>query len=434
MSKSLILALAIACVAGCSSKQPPSSSGNPGDNGNGGNGETSAPDMATSPPSQMPTPPPPTGNTPFDQFVTSQNQAFCKYWARCGFIGASEEQQCETDAQADFLGYPPAFSIDASIAAMHMTFNANAVSACLTAIAQAGCLDNQFQMADQLCNAVLTGTLAVGAACLSSDECAATSYCGSSTSELADGCMGTCNAQLASGAACDPNNDECGSNLYCDSTKNQCVASAAVGASCSSTVFCQDALICIGDVPASGTTPEMPGKCAQPGAASAACDEDDDCQAGLFCNTETATPVCAARTAAGGACSAFEACPDGQRCIGLVVNDTTGVTTKAGKCGPVLDIGTTCDPTASEPGCPDDADCDTTSKKCVAAGTLGATCTPGDFDCDDELYCDSTTSKCTKLVALGQSCVPQPTTTDGEESCHDGTCSATSKLCAVVCM
>jgi hypothetical protein len=437
MTKLLTLALAIACSAGCGSKQPSNGNpnGNPNDNGNGGGSGSPTPDMATAPPNQNPPPPPPTGTTPYDQFVTSRNQAMCKYWARCGVIGASEEQQCETDLQAAFLGYPPAFSIDASITAMHMTFNANSVSACLTAIAQAGCLGNGFRMANQLCKAVLTGTLAAGAPCLSSDECAGTDYCGSSTGELGDGCMGTCKSQLAAGAACDPNNDECGPNLYCDSTKKQCVAGAAVGASCSSTVFCQDALVCVGDVPASGTTPEVPGKCAQLGAAGAACDTDGACQTGLFCNTEAATPVCTARTAAaGGACSAFEACPDGKLCIGLTVDATTGKLTKAGTCGAVLDVGATCDPTPSESGCPFDTICDATSKKCVAASALGAACTPGERSCRDGLYCDSTTSKCTKLVALGQSCVPQPTTMNSEESCHDGTCDATSKLCVVSCM
>jgi hypothetical protein len=248
--------------------------------------------------------------------------------------------------------------------------------------------------------------------------------------------MGTCNPPLASGAACNPDDDVCGANLYCDSTKKQCVAAAAVGASCSTTVFCQDGLVCIGDVPASGTTPEVPGKCAQPGAAGAACgDADRDCQAGLFCNTEAAKHVCTARTAvAGGTCSAFEACPDGQLCIGLTVNATTGVVTTPGKCGAVLDVGGACDPTADEDGCPDDTDCDATSKKCVVAGAEGSTCTPGDDDCRDAFYCDSTMLKCTKLVALGQACVPQPTTTNGEESCHDGTCDATSKRCVLFCM
>jgi hypothetical protein len=100
----------------------------------------------------------------------------------------------------------------------------------------------------------------------------------------------------------------------------------------------------------------------------------------------------------------------------------------------VLDVGKTCDPAATETGCPIDTLCDTTTKKCIAAFNAGFACDPTQTtaQCNDGFYCDGISKKCTAMVAFGKACTPPPAA-GGQDPCHDGACDSASKLCTLIC-
>jgi hypothetical protein len=387
------------------------------------------------------------GGLDINSFNKQSGIAQCVWSARCGQIGASEEKQCETDVATGAAKYPSAYSINDAIAKKRVKFSSSGAQACLDAIGKAGCsVDAYFDLLGK-CGSIAVGLVPVGGACLDYGECVPGSYCdqGAATSS---GCMGTCKANLTAGTTCDPNNDLCDSTSACDATSMKCVARVGTGQTCGDSPQCTSDLFCKGYTPSDSTTmpptPEVPGTCKGPGAVGEACTSgffgNTDCALGLYCNDSLASPVCAQLLALGADCDSFYACTDPNTCIGLNY-DMNNMVIK-GKCGPYLDVGGMCtaDPNAFITGCPNDTTCDATSKLCKAsAGKLGDTCDAmaGGGTCGTNLYCDGPTTKCAAAVAFGGACVP-PTTdangnTIGDEPCHDGSCSATSKTCALNC-
>jgi hypothetical protein len=122
--------------------------------------------------------------------------------------------------------------------------------------------------------------------------------------------------------------------------------------------------------------------------------------------------------------------------------------TSTGGCGPVLDIGSGCDPAAS--ACPRDATCDASAHVCVHYMRVGGPCsatgpacsTGASFGlayCDGQsyssgncqiliplLYCDSGTNTCALSLAVGDPCTPPPL---GYEDPCLGRCDATTLKC-----
>ena len=374
--------------------------------------------------------------------------ASCQQAARCGFIGASEEKKCEMDAATTAKMYPSAYSIADAVKQKRLTFDAKAAQACVEAQKNAGCsVDAYFDALDK-CAPTYKGAVPTGGTCLSSFECATGNWCDQGNGTGTDGCSGTCKANDAAGATCDPNNPHCNDSDYCDGTTMKCTARAQVGQPCGQ-VECAIGSTCKGYIPADDTTtpptPETPGTCSGRGKLGDPCQTyffgDTDCQVGLFCDPNQQNPVCSQPLAMGSDCSWYYACQDPLDCTGLTFDQNTGAVAQTGKCSPFLDIGQTCsNATADDTGCPLDSTCDTTSMTCKLGGQLGDTCDPMGFGgCSGaNLYCDGATSKCTQMVPFGGACTPPMTDSSGfpigDDPCHDGSCDATSMVCAIQCM
>jgi hypothetical protein len=375
-------------------------------------------------------------------FDSSNAIAACLQAARCGFIGASEEKKCESDAAATLKAYPPVYSTTEAVNSKRLTFSASEAQKCVDANKNNGCsVDAYFALFDK-CSGVFKAAVQAGGACKDSLECVG-GYCDQGANG-SSGCAGTCKTNVASGATCDPNNDHCGATDFCDGTTKVCTARVQLGASCGSSPLCASNLFCKGYTPADTTTntPEVKGVCKGAGAVGDDCTlylfGNDDCGDGLFCDSSGTAPKCTKPSALGADCIAYTGCVDPYDCIGLAFDQNTGAVTTKGKCGAWLDIGKTCDPTSmGEIGCPLDSTCDMTTKVCKLSGQVGDTCDPtAGGGCGTSLYCDGTTSKCTKSVALGGACTPQMVDMNGfpigDEPCHDGTC--TNGSCTLVCM
>jgi hypothetical protein len=227
------------------------------------------------------------------------------------------------------------------------------------------------------------GTLAVGAACGSDDQCAST-HCAIATSGsgAADGGAttttqncGTCGATVADGAACQ-SGDLCVAGDSC--TNGKCAAVTTSGG---------------------GT-----------GALGAACQEDTDCATPNHCDFTQG--VCAAAGNVGSSCSASADCVSGLICSG------------ADQCEAPIASGGAC--TGGD--CASGLGCDSTSHKCTAI-TFAAQGAPCD---NDAILCDRGTCKvgassgavCPTIIADGQPCDPNSTATacDDFAECIGGTC------------
>src|SRR5205809_5461068 len=65
--------------------------------------------------------------------------AGCQQSARCGFIGASEEKQCESDAAKALSQYPPVYSAKEAVDAKRLSFNSAEAQKCVDANRNNGC-------------------------------------------------------------------------------------------------------------------------------------------------------------------------------------------------------------------------------------------------------------------------------------------------------
>lgn len=235
------------------------------------------------------------------------------------------------------------------------------------------------------CRDAFVGTVALGAACARSEECAGDAYCAAGTSAM---CPGICTARKAAGAPCTWE-DECSAgtgyprcSVDAQNGGSHCVVAelvpnVALGQDCSSTdttePACAPNLWC-GSV---GTDLET---CQAPIENGGACDNDFDvCLPGSFCMHPDTGPG---------------------TCQPLVITDTAGAS-----CG--WDVGVECDPFRG-------LACENALCAAVLDGKAGSTCL-GELPttCDPGLVCVGGT--CSALVADGLPC-----TNDVE--CVHGTC------------
>jgi hypothetical protein len=375
-------------------------------------------------------------------FDSQLNDAYCVYNARCGYYGASEVKQCESDAAAAAKMYPPAYSTTSGVQSNKLSYDAARAQACLDAVSKAGCSNDSYYALGDVCNGVFKGLVQAGGACVAALECAPGNWCDQGTNTGTAGCTGTCKANIATGQTCDPNNSHCNDSDYCDDSAGTgmgtCTATLKQGDSCVPGQ-CGIGLNCNGY---DSGPPEVKGVCATLAKVGGKCTTSflgtTNCQLGLWCNdADMNNAVCATPVASGGECQSYFACADGLDCLGLAFDANGAVTTK-GKCGPFLDIGKSCSSVGGEAGCPYDSTCDATSMTCKLGGMVGDTCDPTSTGgCSGNNYCDGNTSKCAQLVALGGACTPAPTDANGfplgDEPCHDGSCDATTNKCAVTC-
>jgi hypothetical protein len=261
------------------------------------------------------------------------------------YVNALEQSQCATGPQA------PASEVSQEIsqyvqfctqlfALPGVTAGSAQLNACSSAVQAAGCNGG----VDLPPECSLTGSLASGSACASSVQCKSgactfavtptdggsttVGSCGMCTSTVSErgSCLagggtacvigtacdrGTCTKLSFGGedAACDGVASLCSGDRFCSSDSHTCTAyPSAVGAPC--TGRCSGSLICMG----------TPSTCQEPLPAGAKCTDDEQCTAGLGC--DTASQKCASVTwAAGG-----QSCGNLLRCLeATCVNGTCPV-------------------------------------------------------------------------------------------------------------
>jgi hypothetical protein len=225
------------------------------------------------------------------------------------------------------------------------------LTACTNSLPQQTCTDYFDNILTTACQP-MAGSLANGAACLSSWQCAS-AFC---SLPHADVC-GTCAARPKAGDSCAQT--ICGTGLLCHSSTMTCAAVVGSGAACSKTAPCQAGFACVGN---SATTmgtckPEgtMTGVACDPKSLTLpGCNKD----VGLYCD---ATAL---------ACKTFATAADGQPC-GLVGGGQT-VCTGGGLCvGATATAAGTCKAPVQ-----DSAACNaTTGPPCIApAKCVGGAC------------------------------------------------------------
>jgi hypothetical protein len=248
---------------------------------------------------------------------TTFTGALCAYLMQCRGVPYCDLAHCLADN--DCSGFP---ALGRALKAGAVAYDAGKGGACLARFATDPCgfgpLSPSPGVFDVLtrCPGSLTPRLARGAACVSSAECAAGTFC----ADAAVGCSGVCvpfatvgegcgaGASCASGLTCDaravctplavadvegaacgatPGSvTACASGLWCDATASDaqgaCRAVGGVGAPCSALGGCQPSLHCAGVV-----APATSGQCASPAFAGGGCELSSECAPGLVCDSGT---------------------------------------------------------------------------------------------------------------------------------------------------
>jgi len=350
-------------------------------------------------------------------FQDALDATSCATAIRCGVLGASEATTCASNAASARQAFPSPYSVTDAVKAGRLTYDPASAARCLSALGSAPCTANALLTRVADCDAVFTPVVAVGSQCFSSGECVG-GYC-----DAPEGCAGTCRAHLATGAncanatQCDPGTD------FCDPGSESCTTLPVAGASCSGEGSCGPALFCV--VSGSNTT----GACQSAGSAGDVCRPltlaGSTCSPGLYCDTTASPAVCAARLGQGSTCASDAACSDTLACVGLTLDPASGAVTASGKCGPLLDVGSACDPNVDSTGCPFYQKCDSSTRRCVLMGFSGDDCS-GTGYCREHLTCDQN-SKCSSTLAAGAACDAT------NDTCDTVPCDPGSAQCAIAC-
>ncbi|MBL8950658.1 MAG: hypothetical protein JNK82_07775 [Myxococcaceae bacterium] len=364
------------------------------------------------------------GPTTARDLYVAQYAELCALYARCGFIGRSEADTCESRALSyydNYLGVVTSYDIEASVQAGKVKIDGSAVNRCLGVMRSMSCSafgSGGIYQYLTACASVYRGGVAPGGACANSLECSS-GACQSSLS--GNMCVGVCVAYAAEGQSCAPGVCD-PTRSFCDTTARVCRPRGIAGAPCTPTSFgsaeCADGLGCT-----------AAGVCARPGAGGEAC-ASSGCQKGFHCVNN----ICAADVRHGESCADAYACPDGDRCIGLGPG-TSGV------CTSVLDVSAACD--SARDACPTSAPCSVSTRLCTppVPVTEGSSCQSTSCTQSttflfggEPLYCDRSSNTCKKKVRPGAACTRQST---GEDPCltscsattGSGTCNAPAVTC-----
>jgi hypothetical protein len=216
------------------------------------------------------------------------------------------------------------------------------------------------------CDAALTGQVAQGGACYTSDSCQA-GFC---TADRTLACPGTCQPFAQAGQSCA--NADCAAGLTCDvlPALPVCATASAAGGTCP----CRDGLWC-------DTSGGPPGSCQPLPGAGAACTPASECDIASQCVNGT----CRALVGGGATCGATAPCGFGWSCPAGTCVSWPGV---GASCADTFAcIGGYCDVFAANP-------------VCVTYRTVGQTCsaTLSGLDCD--------TGNCAGGVCAPASCTP----------------------------
>lgn len=354
-------------------------------------------------------------------YVTMVAQGFCAAIFHCVIpsddviaqrIEFGTEERCLSVALRGLSGGTNASKqftdLDRLVNAGAVHQDASALQRCMSAITQGcdpGALDS---VAD--CRAIFSGTLAPGAACHRTEQCAGDAYCDSATG--GDRCGGTCTPRKAAGAPC--------------SESNECSAANGGVGLCARDPAGSGQYVCVSGSGGAGAVGQG-GTCVYSGGLPS-----ERCAAGLFCDrpldstgTRSPTGTCRPPIALGAACdSGDDPCVPGAYCFGRTGAKTCQTVTLSQELQSCARSDTTftyCDYFSG-------LTCDETTEKCVRTGdgSLGARCDTTDagdlIPCQSGLYCDGTLGTCQPVKHAGEAC-------DTDSQCDVGRCDTASQKC-----
>ncbi len=315
-----------------------------------------------------------------DDYASAYLAAECAYQARCHGTEVAAGCSEPSNALPWFAAYTA--SLVGSVHAGVIAYDGARAADCLDALRTRSCSRAHERDRAPRCEAVFTGTLAAGQACMNDAACAS----GSCAADCAANqcCAGTClgNARsapvpVALGAVCaDPTSGDasdiqaCVEGAYCDvEGTSRCTALRPAATACESTFQCGYGLACFG----------APRICRVPPGLGAACllvEGDSWCDRGTECDRATMT------------------------CVRLT------------------DEGEACDPAGDH--CRGNLTCSDATRLCTRYPAVGQACV---FHCDGRAYCRRTPEQvdgiCTALERDGVACAD-----DGQ--CAGGICDAQS--------
>ena len=273
------------------------------------------------------------GTIAFESFPDALLDARCIYLERCGVVASRDH--CLAYYTHAAIENP---STQAAYDAGKLTYSADLARDCIDAFGALSCdATEQDPDALDICNDVITGTLAAGATCAFDKECESDN-CDVPTCTMAC-CTGTCGPPVVLPPVGQPCTALCDGDAYCG-VDNICHAPLPAGAACTDEP-CAYGLYCKGVTPtASGTCSPYPrlgeacenvcadvnatclGRCVEVGVLGDACSSDADCAFFYHCTGG----ACALMPTRGMACSSV--CSDESWCNNMIceAQKTNGAT------------------------------------------------------------------------------------------------------------
>jgi hypothetical protein len=130
---------------------------------------------------------------------------------------------------------------------------------------------------DATCNKVVVGTQTSGGPCTADSDCSGTLICAPEVGQNQSMCVSGVTPKNLGDVCADPG-DQCEGDSYCalpPSGLPKCVATAATGGLCSTSIPCGSSDQCVS------------GVCTARGGTGDPCQSNDDCSASLYCDTYT---------------------------------------------------------------------------------------------------------------------------------------------------
>lgn len=297
-----------------------------------------------------------------DELPDALASAQCERLVRCGLYTSAAD--CEAAINFNIT------EIQHSVEAGRVAYDGEAVAECLDTLGSASCdlTTESARVTPQSCKDAIKGAVAAGGTCYDSGDCQSARCdlpdCGNAC------CMGTCQdgpAEVTVGQSCA--DAPCDDRSFCQN--GTCQALLASGAACQGSDECGFGLMCGNDA------------CTAAAHRGDACVDGDCAEIGDRCDS---TDHCAALVAVGGACSGgIAGLFDCQR--PLVCNDTTL------KCEAAPTAGQAC-----QFFCGGNLFCND-QNTCEAPRADGAAC-GSNSECASD-FCDDVTSKCAALPLCG---------------------------------
>lgn len=317
------------------------------------------------------------GPVTLDELPDAYTGVLCDRIAECSILGGYIFTQLACADLAYEFRNGSLVELEQGIEDGTIVYDADAMGACLDALATASCEDLALNSFDGLpgCEGAIAGQIAEGDACSLNLECASGLYCDTGLA-----CPGTCEARLAEGAACADLDGECATGLSC--TNQVCTAPPGLGDECT----------------------------------------DLSCGLGTQCSEASMTCVAITHDAGeGDACDPVEGvmCAGALACVGEAVD--------AFVCRPRVAVGAACFPGIPNP-CVADALCSSTEAGtegvCEALPGAGQPCREGgslfDRDCKGSAVCDDDTGMCVARIDNGDACTIDVECVNGcDVTCQD---------------